>query len=102
MKKNARIAALLVAEDAGHAAGYELKLEIDGYAVTTVYSVAAAREHMRVQRPHVIFVASPRAAQELVRVAHQVPELAQVPVIALTQGTGRAILLKPALMLEAS
>jgi DNA-binding response OmpR family regulator len=96
MRRNARISALLVAEDSERVAGYELKLEIDGYAVTSVFSLAAAREHVRTQRPHVVFVASPRLAQELVRIASQTPELAKVPVIALTQGTGRAILLKPA------
>jgi DNA-binding response OmpR family regulator len=102
MKRNVRIAALLVARDAEHARGYELKLEIDGYSVTTVHSVTAAREKLGVTRPQVVFVADPRLAQELVRLAQRQPELAEVPVIALTQGTGRAILLKPALMLEAS
>ena len=102
MNRNVRIAALLVARDAEHAQGYELKLEVDGYSVSSVFSVAAAREHVALARPQVVFVADSRVAQQLVRLAQREPALAEVPVIGLTQGTGRAILLKPALMLEAS
>ena len=102
MKRNARIGALLVADDPEKARGYELKLDIDGYLVTTVYSMEAARKELAGSKPQVVFVMQPLLAQELVRLAHGRPELAQLTVIGLTQGTGRAILLKPPLMLEAS
>ena len=96
-RKNARITALLLAHDAEQAVGHELKLELDGYAVTTVFTVADARAHARSARPLVVFAAEPRLAQALVRLAVREPVLTGVPVIALAQGTGRAILLKPAL-----
>jgi len=96
--KNARIPALLLAADAEQAVGHELKLEIDGYAVTTAFSVAEARLLLAGHPPHVVFAASPALAQEMVRLAGREPALAGVPVIALAQGTGRAILLKPALL----
>ena len=102
MNRNARIAALLVADDPVRAKGYELKLDIDGYTVTTVYSVEEARKQLSRARPQVIFAMQPMLAQELVRLTHRRPELAEVTVIGLTQGTGRAVLLKPPLMLQAS
>jgi hypothetical protein len=96
-KTNARIPALLVAVDADQAVGHELKLELDGYAVTTVFSVDEARARADSSHPLVVFAADPRLAQRMVRVAVHEPALAGVPVIALAQGTGRAILVKPAL-----
>jgi hypothetical protein len=95
--RNARIPALLLATDADQAVGHELKLELDGYAVSTVFSVDEARERAGVARPLVVFAAEARLAQAMVRLAVREPALAGVPVIALAQGTGRAILLKPAL-----
>src|SRR5436853_7865491 len=96
--KNARIPALLLAAAAEQAVGHELKLQIDGYAVTTVFSVAEARLRLASHPPLVVFAASPGLAQEMVRLAAAEPALAGVPVIGLVQGTGRAILLKPALL----
>ena len=96
-KTNARIPALLVAVDADQAVGHELKLELDGYAVTTVFSIDEARARAVSAHPLVVFAADPRLAQSMVRLAVSEPALAGVPVIALAQGTGRAILVKPAL-----
>src|SRR5919201_3981262 len=95
--KNARIPALLLAADADQAVGHELKLELDGYSVTTVFSVEDARAHAVSARPLVVFAAEPRLAQAMVRLAVRERSLAGVPVIALAEGTGRAILVKPAL-----
>jgi hypothetical protein len=95
--KNARIPALLLAVDREQAVGHELKLELDGYAVTTVSSVDEALARAKVSHPLVVFAAEPRLAQAIVRVAAREPALAGIPVIGLAQGTGRAILLKPAL-----
>src|SRR5919201_4346997 len=95
--KKARIPALLLAADAEHAVGHELKLELDGYAVTTVFSLDEARARAVRAHPLVVFAAEPRLAQAMVRLAVREPALAGVPIIALAQGTGRAILVKPAL-----
>src|SRR5438034_424425 len=102
MNRNARIPALLLAADAEQAEGHELKLEIDGYSVTTVYSPAEALAQVEAQPPLVVFAAAPWLAQEMVRLAGREPALAGVPVIALAQGSGRAILLRPVLVAEAS
>lgn len=100
--KNARIPALLVALDAERAVGHELKLELDGYAVTTVFSSAEALAQAQARRPSVVFAVEPRLAQAMVRLAAREAALAGVPVIGLTHDTGRAILLRPALLPLAS
>ena len=79
------------------------KQEAVGYSVDLCMKVVdAARKELASSKHQVVFVMQPLLAQELVRQAHSRPELANLTVIGLTQGTGRAILLKPPLMLEAS
>src|SRR5919197_5375169 len=95
--KNASIPALLVATDSERSVGHELKLGLDGYSVTTVFTVEEARARAKAARPLVVFAAEPGLAQAMVRLAVREPALAGVPVIALAEGTGRAILVKPAL-----
>jgi two-component system phosphate regulon response regulator PhoB len=80
---------VFIGDDRSLAELYRLKLELDGYWVTTYSSIDDGLEHIRTRMPDLLFVdlgAASRRKSEKLGVLRSDPQLQEVPIVLLARG----------------